>query len=48
MLTTQLYFPDLAETNARDAIYREGLSMRLEAAGEGWRGRFDFVLAPAT
>ena len=47
VLTTQLYFPDLAETNARDGIYREGLAMRLEAAGAGWRGRFDFVLAPA-
>ena len=48
LLTTQLYFPDLAESNARDGIYRAGLAMRLEAVGAGWRGRFDFVLAPAT
>lgn len=48
VLTTQIYFPDLETTNARDSIFRSDLVMRLERAGGGeWRGRFDFVLAPA-
>ncbi len=47
LLTTQLYFPDLAEANRRDFIYRQGLAMRLGRAGGAWRARFDFVLAPA-
>ena len=48
VLTTQVYFPDLEATNARDSIFRADLVMRLERAGGGeWRGRFDFVLAPA-
>ena len=48
LLTTQVYFPDLKTSNARDTIYREGLLMRLDRDGDGvWRGRFDFVLAPA-
>ena len=46
-LTTQLYFPDLSEHNARDRIYRDELLMRLSRAGDDWHGRFDFVLAPA-
>ncbi len=47
-LTTQVYFPDLADRNARDGIYREELLMRLDRTAEGaWRGRFDFVLRPA-
>ena len=48
LLTTQLYFPDLEDSNARDRIFREALLMRLGRAGGGeWHGRFDFVLAPA-
>ena len=47
LLTTQLYFPDLPDHNARDGIFRDSLLMRLSRAGDGWRGRFDFVLAPA-
>ena len=47
LLTTQLYFPDRDDSNARDRIFREGLLMRLGRADREWRGRFDFVLAPA-
>ena len=47
LLTTQLYFPDLGEGNARDFLYRDNLVMRLDRAGAGWQARFDFVLAPA-
>ena len=48
LLTTQVYFPDLEAANARDSIFREDLVMRLARdAGGGWRGRFDFVLAPS-
>ena len=46
-LTTQIYFPDLRELNDRDWIFRDDLTMRLDRAGEDWRSRFDFVLAPA-
>ena len=47
-LTTQVYFPDLEASNDRDSIFRGDLVMRLERAQGGeWRGRFDFVLAPA-
>ena len=46
-LTTQLYFPDLRETNDRDWLHRDELTLGLERAGVGWRGRFDFVLGPA-
>ena len=46
-LTTQVYFPDAAEANERDWIFRDDLVMRLDRAGDTWRGRFDFVLAPA-
>ena len=47
-LTTQVYFPDLEATNDRDSIFREDLVMHLVRAESGeWRGRFDFVLAPA-
>ena len=45
-LTTQLYFPDMQEANARDRLFRDDLVLRLERSGDGWRGRFDFVLAP--
>ncbi len=45
-LTTQVYFPDMAEANARDRIFRDDLVMRLERSGEGWRSRFDFVPEP--
>ena len=48
LLTTQVYFSDLETSNARDFIFRDELVMRLERASDGeWRGRFDFVLAPA-
>ena len=47
LLTTQVFFPDLQEANARDRIFREDLVMSLDRAGGTWRGRFDFVLATA-
>ena len=49
VLTTQVYFPDLEASNTRDSIFRDDLVMRLERPGAAgvWRGRFDFVLAPA-
>ena len=47
LLTTQLYFPDLGEANARDRIFRDDLLMSLDRVGAGWQARFDFVLAPA-
>ena len=47
LLTTQVYFPDMREENARDRIFRDDLVMRLDRDGGAWRGRFDFVLAPA-
>ena len=47
VLTTQVYFPDRQETNARDRIFRDDLVMSLGRAGGAWRGRFDFVLATA-
>ncbi|MDD9991346.1 MAG: intradiol ring-cleavage dioxygenase [Rhodospirillales bacterium] len=47
VLTTQVYFPDLQEANAGDRIFRDDLVMHLDRAGDGWRGRFDFVLPPA-
>ena len=48
LLTTQIYFPDLRDANARDFIYRDGLLLRLDRTAAGmWRGRFDFVLPPA-
>ena len=47
VLTTQVYFPDLEEANARDRIFRDDLVMRLDRADDTWRGRFDFVLPPA-
>ena len=47
-LTTQVYFPDLGEANARDSIFRDELLLRLDRTPAGaWRGRFDFVLRPA-
>ena len=47
VFTTQVFFPYLEEANARDRIFRDDLVMRLDRAGEAWRGRFDFVLPPA-
>ena len=47
LLTTQVYFPDTREENARDRIFRDDLVMRLDRDGGAWRGRFDFVLATA-
>jgi protocatechuate 3,4-dioxygenase beta subunit len=47
LLTTQLYFPDLHEANARDRLFRDNLMVRLDRAGGDWQARFDFVLAAA-
>jgi protocatechuate 3,4-dioxygenase beta subunit len=47
LLTTQLYFPDLQDTNAKDWIFRDDLMLRLDSISGGSRGRFDFVLAPS-
>lgn len=44
VLTTQLYFPDEARANSRDAIFDTRLLMRVEGAGDGKIGRYDFVL----
>ena len=47
-LTTQVYFPDLADRNARDSLFRDDLLLRLDRTAAGvWRARFDFVLQPA-
>jgi protocatechuate 3,4-dioxygenase beta subunit len=46
VLTTQLYFPG-EESNGSDALFREGLLLRLGGAQGHRRGRFDFVLALA-
>ena len=46
-LTTQVYFPDLEDANARDSIFRDDLLVRLDrTAADLWRARFDFVLQP--
>ncbi|MDE0408112.1 MAG: hypothetical protein OXN81_09650, partial [Alphaproteobacteria bacterium] len=48
VLTTQVYFPDLEDANARDSIFRDDLLVRLDrTAADLWRARFDFVLQPA-
>lgn len=48
LLTTQLYFPDAAETNARDAGYDAALAVEYVGLdGEVRRAAFDFVLASA-
>lgn len=45
VLTTQVYFPDLEDANARDSIFRDDLLVRLDrTAADLWRARFDFVL----
>ena len=46
VLTTQVFFPDQRDENDGDWIFRDDLVMRLDRAGDGWRGRFDFVLPP--
>jgi protocatechuate 3,4-dioxygenase beta subunit len=46
VLTTQLYFPDQPQ-NARDALFRPELLMRINKGGEALQGRFDFVLETA-
>jgi len=43
LLTTQLYFPGEAG-NARDPIFRRELVMKTAEAGDGIKGRFDFVV----
>ncbi len=53
VLTTQLYFPpmldaygqDIARMNAADGLFDPRLVMALAPAGEGYAGRYDFVLA---
>lgn len=42
LLTTQLYFPDV--DNSQDRIFRDGLVMELDRTADGFAGRFDFVL----
>ncbi len=44
LLTTQLYFPDRKENNAKDWIFKNDLVMELRPNTIGWIGRFDFVL----
>ena len=47
LLTTQIYFPDLPDENARDGIFHDDLLLNLSRTPQGWLGHFDFVLAPA-
>lgn len=47
LLTTQVYFPDIAQANARDGIYRDDLLLQLTRSATGWTGRYDFVLPTA-
>ena len=47
LLTSQLFFPDLPDENARDGIFHDDLLLGLSRGPEGWLGRFDFVLSPA-
>ena len=43
LLTTQLYFPN-EPANSRDGLFQRELLMRVADAGDGFTGRFDFVL----
>jgi protocatechuate 3,4-dioxygenase beta subunit len=43
LLTTQLYFPN-EPANARDGLFQRELLTRVADAGDGFTGRFDFVL----
>jgi protocatechuate 3,4-dioxygenase beta subunit len=43
LLTTQLYFPN-EPANSRDGLCQRELLMRVADAGDGFTGRFDFVL----
>lgn len=46
LLTTQVYFPDAAASNARDGIFSPKLLIAQRALADGSiEGRFDFVLA---
>lgn len=48
LLTTQVYFPDAAATNARDGIFSPRLLIAQRTLADGTiEGRFDFVLARA-
>ncbi len=47
LLTSQLFFPDLPDENARDRLFHDDLLLSLSRRPEGWLGRFDFVLSPA-
>jgi protocatechuate 3,4-dioxygenase beta subunit len=44
ILTSQLYFPADAASNARDGIYRPDLLMDVQETDNGQRARFDFVV----
>lgn len=46
VLTTQFYFPDETR-NSADGLFRRGLVMRIETAGDALLARFDVVLAIA-
>ena len=48
LLTTQLYFPDLRDSNSRDWLQRDELLMHLSRNGETWFGRYDFMLDKLT
>ncbi len=43
LLTTQLYFPN-EPANLRDGLFRRELLMQVADAGDGFAGRFDFIL----
>ncbi len=44
VLTTQLYFPDRAQENSSDWIFKSSLVMDLKRTDTGWRGSFDFII----
>ena len=44
LLTTQLYFPDLSDSNSQDWIQRDDLLMQLSRNGGTWYGHFNFIL----
>nr|WP_283776515.1 intradiol ring-cleavage dioxygenase [Stappia sp. WLB 29] len=43
VLTTQLYFPG-EPGNSRDRLFHETLLLDMKQTGDGWFGRFDFVI----
>lgn len=46
-LVTQLYFPDKAQRNQADGIYRPGLTVTYASTGTPLDARFDFVIDAA-